>query len=97
MSKAIPPVNHPQSSTPSPPPPHFGWKEDINDDDAVPGRIETNDWLMNPDFNVTSGALYSRVFRMHKKNLKNITCNDDDLFLLLLFLFCFFTCLKTRK
>ncbi|KAF0022552.1 hypothetical protein F2P81_025178 [Scophthalmus maximus] len=88
-----PPVNHLRSSSPSPPPPNFGWEEDINDDDdddddAVPGRIETNDWLMNPDFNVmrnvTSGPLYSRVFRMHKKN--NM-CNDDDLFLLLLLLF----------
>lgn len=53
MSKAIP-VNQPRSSTPyppAPPPPHFGWKEDINNYNTVPGRIETNDWLMIQDFN----------------------------------------------
>lgn len=44
-------VNHLESSAPSPPTPplSFGWK--FLNNLTVPGRIETHDWLKNPDFN----------------------------------------------
>lgn len=51
MSKAIP-VNHPQSSTPCPTPhPLILDGKILIIIITVPGRNETNDWLMNQDFN----------------------------------------------